>query len=161
MNLFSFTISFLIVVLILRGVIQGSKKPLHESGRRLLIPILYISSSLFELFDPSLVLTSGRVISSIAIGAVLSIPLIMVTQFERKSDGKMYYTRNVSLYVLIVVTFSIRFFDFMLITGIDPKTLGFLNNLVALSYIAIWRIASFIKFHNSKSFSIKAWNKTA
>jgi membrane protein CcdC involved in cytochrome C biogenesis len=161
MNPISLTISLLIVVLILRGVIQGSKKPLHESGRKSLIPILYISTSLFELFDPSLVLTSGRMISSIAIGAILSIPLILVTQFERKSDGKMYYKRNVSLYVLIIVIFSIRFFDFLFISGIDPKTLGFLNNVVALSYIAIWRMASFIKFHNSKSSTIRAWDKTA
>ncbi|HBU82077.1 MAG TPA: DUF1453 domain-containing protein [Paenibacillus sp.] len=62
---------------------------------------------------------------------------------------------------LIIVIFSIRFFDFMFISGIDPKTLGFLNNVVALSYIAIWRMASFIKFHNSKSSTIRAWDKTA
>ncbi|MFC3749674.1 CcdC protein domain-containing protein [Paenibacillus sp. GCM10012306] len=161
MNLLSLTISLLIIVLILRGVIQGSKKPLHESGRRLLIPVLYISSSLFELFDPTLVLTSGRIISSIAIGAILSIPLILVTQFERKSDGKMYYKRNVSLYVLIIVIFSLRLLDFLFISGIDPKTLGFLNNVFTLTYIAIWRMASFIKFHNAKSISSKRWNKAA
>jgi len=55
----------------------------------------------------------------------------------------------------------IRFFDFMFISGIDPKTLGFLNNVVALTYIAIWRMASFIKFHNSKSSTISAWDRTA
>ncbi|WP_432644095.1 CcdC protein domain-containing protein [Paenibacillus pabuli] len=54
-----------------------------------------------------------------------------------------------------------RFFDFMFISGIDPKTLGFLNNVVALSYIAIWRMASFIKFHNSKSSTISAWDRTS
>ncbi|WP_339199989.1 CcdC protein domain-containing protein [Paenibacillus sp. FSL P4-0176] len=101
------------------------------------MPILYISTSLFELFDPALVITTGRIISSVAIGAILSIPLILVTQFERKSDGWMYYKRNVSLYVFIVVIFGIRFFDFMFITDIDPKTLGFLNNVIALFILAI------------------------
>ncbi|MCW3790367.1 cytochrome c biogenesis protein CcdC [Paenibacillus sp. LS1] len=96
-----------------------------------------------------------------AIGAILSIPLILVTQFERKSDGGMYYKRSASLYVFIVVIFAIRFLDFMFITDIDPKTLGFLNNVIALSYIAIWRMASFIKFHNSKSTLITTWDKTA
>ncbi|BBI35607.1 CcdC protein domain-containing protein [Cohnella abietis] len=151
MNPFSLIISILILVLILRGLIRGSKEPLHDSGRRILIPVLYISTSLFELFDPELVLTSGRIVSSIGIGAVLSIPLILLTQFERKSDGRMYYKRNVSLYVLIIVIFSIRFFDFLFISGIDAKTLGFLNNVVTLTYIAIWRIVSFFKFRNAKS----------
>jgi membrane protein CcdC involved in cytochrome C biogenesis len=161
MNPLSLTMSFLIVVLILRGVIQGSKKPLHESGRKLLIPVLYIATSLFELFDPTLVLTSGRIMSSIGIGAILSIPLILVTQFERKSDGKMYYKRNVSLYVLIIVIFSLRLLDFFFISGIDPKTLGFLNNVFTLTYIAIWRMASFIKFHTANSRSSKGWSKFA
>ncbi|MGG4403784.1 CcdC protein domain-containing protein [Paenibacillus amylolyticus] len=123
------------------GFIQGSKKPLHESGRKLLIPILYISTSLFELFDPALVITTGRIISSVAIGAILSIPSILVTQFERKSDGGMYYKRYVSLYVFIVVIFGIRFFDFMFITDIDPKTLGFLNNVIALFILEIITIS--------------------
>ena len=161
MNPFSLIISLVVLVLILRGVIQGSKKSLHESGRKILIPILYISTSLFELFDPTLVLTTSRMVSFIGVGAVMSIPLILLTQFERKTDGKMYYKRNVSLYVLIVVIFSIRFFDFLFISGIDPKTLGFLNNVLTLTYIAIWRIASYIKFRNAKSLSSGSWDKTA
>jgi len=100
-------------------------------------------------------------VSFIGVGAVMSIPLILLTQFERKTDGKMYYKRNVSLYVLIVVIFSIRFFDFLFISGIDPKTLGFLNNVLTLTYIAIWRIASYIKFRNAKSLSSGSWDKTA
>ncbi|WP_427050670.1 CcdC protein domain-containing protein [Paenibacillus sp. TC-CSREp1] len=151
MNVISLSISLLIVVLILRGVIQGSQKPLHESGRKLLIPILYISTCLFELFDPALVLTSGRVLGSLAMGAVLSIPLILVTSFERRSDGYMYYEKNITLYLLIIVIFFIRYLDLLFMTDIDSKTMGFLNNLVALSYIGIWRIASYLKFQHVKS----------
>lgn len=151
MNVISLSISLLIVLLILRGVIQGSQKPLHESGRKLLIPILYIATCLFELFDPALVLTSGRVLSSITIGAVLSIPLILVTSFERRSDGYMYYEKNLSLYLLIIVIFFIRYLDLLFITDIDAKTMGFLNNLITLSYIGIWRVASFMKFQHAKS----------
>ena len=151
MNPLSLVISLLIFVLILRGVIQGSKKPLQGSGLRLLIPLLYISTSLLELLDPSLELTTGRVVSSLCIGAVLSIPLMLLTQFQTRADGQIYYKRNVYLYILIVLIFAIRFFDFTFISGIDPKTLGFLNNLTTLSYISLWRISSFIKFKNTKS----------
>lgn len=161
MNIFTLILSVLIAALILRGVIRGSRIPLHESGRKLLIPILYISSSLFELFDPSLVLTSGRVIFALAAGVILALPLIIVTRFERRSDGRMYYVRSTWLYTLVVVIFVVRYLDYFFALGIDLKTLGFLNNLIALSYIAIWRIGSFVKFRQVRSFSLQRWNNAA
>lgn len=154
MNSVSLAVSLLIFVLIFRSVIQGSKKPLHESGRKLLLPILYISTSLFQLFDPTLHLMTGEVISFLAGGAVLSIPLILLTRFQRQADGKMYYQRNVALYVVLVVIFVLRFLDFTFIRGVDAQTLGFLNSLMAFSYISIWRLGSYIKFRSARTSSV-------
>lgn len=151
MNSVSLAVSLLIFVLIFRSVIQGSKKPLHESGRKLLLPILYISTSLLQLLDPTLHLSTGEGIAFLAGGAVLSIPLILLTRFERRSDGNLYYQRNVALYVVLVLIFVLRFLDFIFIQGIDAQTLGFLNSLMAFSYISIWRMGSYIKFRSART----------
>lgn len=70
----SMMISALIFFFILRGQLSGMNKPLKRSGITLLLPILYISTSFMQLFDPSLHIREEQVIIALLIGMVVSIP---------------------------------------------------------------------------------------
>ncbi|CAG7653908.1 CcdC protein domain-containing protein [Paenibacillus allorhizosphaerae] len=145
----SLAISILIFFLIIRGQLRGMQKPLKKSGVGLLLPIAYISTSLFQLMDPSLHIREDQVLLSVLIGAVISIPLIWTTNFEVKGTGDAFIKRSKAVFVILIGVFALRFVFVAGFKLIDPGTLGFMCNLVTLSYIALWRIGSFVKFRNA------------
>ncbi|KRE56792.1 CcdC protein domain-containing protein [Paenibacillus sp. Soil750] len=147
----SMIISALIFFFILRGQLSGMSKPLKKSGITLLLPILYISTSLMQLFDPSLHIHEGQVIIALLIGIIVSIPLIVTTNFEVRDNGNTYIKRNKTVFVLLIVIFALRFLAIATINSIDPSTLSFMCNLMTFGYIATWRIISFIKFRGVSS----------
>lgn len=147
----SMMISALIFFFILRGQLSGMRKPLKKSGVTLLLPILFISTSLTQLFDPSLHIREGQVIIALLIGVVVSIPLIVTTNFEVRDNGDTFIKRNKTVFVLMIVIFALRFLAVAMIHAVDPSTLSFMCNLVTFGYIATWRITSFIKFRGVRS----------
>ncbi len=147
----SMIISALIFFFILRGQLSGMSKPLKKSGITLLLPILYISTSLMQLFDPSLHIHEGQVIIALLIGIIVSIPLIVTTNFEVRDNGNTYIKRNKTVFVLLIVIFALRFLAIATINSINPSTLSFMCNLMTFGYIATWRIISFIKFRGVSS----------
>ncbi|MBP1964583.1 CcdC protein domain-containing protein [Paenibacillus aceris] len=147
----SLLISALIFFFILRGQRSGMYKPLKKSGITLLLPILYISTSFMQLFDPSLHIGEEQVIIALLIGMMVSIPLIMTTNFEVRENGSTFIKRNKTVFVLLIVIFALRFIAIATIHSIEPGTLSFMCNLITFGYIATWRIVSFIKFRNVSS----------
>ncbi|MCZ8522035.1 MULTISPECIES: CcdC protein domain-containing protein [Paenibacillus] len=142
-------ISALIFILILRGHVRGMRKPLNPSGVTLLLPILYISTSLTQLFDPRLHIEQGQVLVALLIGIVLAIPLIVTTNFEVRGNGDTFIKRSRAVFVLFITIFALRFLVIATVQSIDPSTLSFMCNLATLGYIATWRIVSFIKFRRA------------
>ncbi|WP_088832504.1 CcdC protein domain-containing protein [Paenibacillus tyrfis] len=149
----SLGISVLIFLLIIRGQFRGMSTPIKKPGISLLLPILYISTSLFQLMDPNLHLQSGQVLIALLIGLVISVPLIMTTNFEVRENGAAFIKRNKIVFVILIVVFALRFVFVGTVKVIDPSTLGFLCNLVTFGYVACWRIVSFIKFRNVLKFA--------
>jgi membrane protein CcdC involved in cytochrome C biogenesis len=147
----SMMISALIFFFILRGQLSGMNKPLKKSGISLLLPILYISTSFMQLFDPSLHIREEQVIIALVIGMVVSIPLILTTNFEVRDNGSTFIKRNKTVFVLLIVIFALRFLVVATIKSIDPSTLSFMCNLVTFGYIATWRITSYLKFRGVSS----------
>ncbi|MCY9670697.1 cytochrome c biogenesis protein CcdC [Paenibacillus alginolyticus] len=147
----SMMISALIFFFILRGQLSGMRKPLKTSGVTLLLPILYISTSLMQLFDPSLHIREEQVIIALLIGMIVSIPLILTTNFEVRDNGNTFIKRNKTVFVLLIVIFALRFLAIATIKSIVPSTLSFMCNLITFGYIATWRIISFIKFRSVSS----------
>ncbi|NQX71451.1 DUF1453 family protein [Paenibacillus alba] len=141
----SLCISILIFLMILRGLMRGMHKPIKKTGIPLLLPILYISTSLFQLFDPKLHIQGNQAITAILIGLVVAIPLIITTNFEVRSDGT-YFKNNKTVIVILIGIFALRFVFVETITSMDASTLAFFFNLVTFSYIVVWRLASFTKF---------------
>lgn len=147
----SMMISALIFFFILRGQLSGMNKQLKKSGISLLLPILYISTSFMQLFDPSLSIREEQVIIALVIGMVVSIPLILTTNFEVRDNGSTFIKRNKTVFVLLIVIFALRFLVVATIKSIDPSTLSFMCNLVTFGYIATWRITSYLKFRGVSS----------
>jgi membrane protein CcdC involved in cytochrome C biogenesis len=154
----SMMISALIFFFILRGQLSGMSKPLKKSGITLLLPILYISTSLMQLFDPTLHINEGQVILSLLLGIIISIPLIVTTNFEVRDNGSTFIKRNKTVIVLLIMIFALRFLAIGTIHAIDPSTLSFMCNLMTFGYIATWRIVSFIKFRGVSSSKHAALN---
>ena len=82
---------------------------------------------------------------------VVSIPLIVTTNFEIRDNGNTFIKRNKTVFVLLIVIFALRFLAIATIKSIDPSTLSFMCNLMTFGYIATWRIISFIKFRGVSS----------
>ncbi|OPH62066.1 ccdc protein [Paenibacillus ferrarius] len=141
----SLCISILIFLMILRGLMRGMHKPIKKTGSPLLLPILYISTSLFQLFDPKLHIQGNQAITAILIGLVVAVPLIITTNFEVRSDGT-YFKNNKTVIIILIGIFALRFVFVETITSMDASTLAFFFNLVTFSYIVVWRLVSFTKF---------------
>lgn len=155
----SMAISAIIFFFIIRGQLSGMRKPLNKSGIALLLPILYISTSFMQLFDPSLHIREEQVIMSLLVGMIISIPLIVTTNFEVRDNGDTFIKRNKTVFVLLISIFALRFIAIATIHAIEPSTLSFMCNLVTFGYIATWRITSFIKLRmvsSSKSTVLNA-----
>ncbi|TXK81482.1 CcdC protein domain-containing protein [Paenibacillus sp. N3.4] len=145
----SLAISILIFVLILRGQLRGMQTPIKKSGIPLLLPILYISTSLLQLMDPNLRVQGQQVFLALFIGLVISIPLILTTNFEVRNNGSAFIKRNKVVFMILITVFALRFIFVSLVPTSDSSTLAFLCNLVTLSYIVIWRSVSFMKFRRT------------
>lgn len=145
----SMIMSVVIFFLIMRGQWQGMHKPIKKSGLTLLLPIVFISTSLFQLFDPTLRIQEAHVLISLLLGLVISVPLIATTNFEVRDNGDTFIKRSKAVFIILIAVFALRFVFVANVKLINPSTLGFLCNLVTLSYIVSWRLVSFIKFRST------------
>ncbi|REK75563.1 CcdC protein domain-containing protein [Paenibacillus paeoniae] len=137
-------ISIAIFILIFNGLRRRMSVPI-KSGVSLLLPILYVSTSLFQLLDPKLHVVNSHYIYAFGIGIVLSIPLIMTTNFEKRS-GEIFIQRNKTLFIILISFFVIRLIFHGHFLSNDVDTSNFLMNMVMLSYITVWRMASYRKY---------------
>ncbi|WP_018759135.1 CcdC protein domain-containing protein [Paenibacillus terrigena] len=152
----SMFISMIIFFFILRGLQRGMNSPIAKSGLPLVLPILYISTSMLQLLDPNLHIQSEQLLIAALAGMVLSIPLILTTNFEVREAGNTFIKCNKLMFLLLITIFALRFIAIATVKGMDPGTLSFLLNFMTFSYIVCWRVACFVKFHNVRSKSIAA-----
>ncbi|MGO4544957.1 CcdC protein domain-containing protein [Paenibacillus sp. 2TAB23] len=142
----SFSISLAIFILIVLGLSRGMRKPIHKSGIRLLLPIAYISMSMFQLLDPTIQVSPKQLWISILIGLIISIPLIATTNFVKRENGETFIQRSRLIFALLAGVFIVRIIMISQIHSIDQSTLSFLTSMVMVCYITVWRTASFVKF---------------
>ncbi|MFX3635853.1 MAG: CcdC protein domain-containing protein [Candidatus Pristimantibacillus sp.] len=144
----SMMISLVVFVLIMRGQFKGMNRPIKKSGITLLLPILYISTSLLQVMDPNLHIQETQVALSLLLGMMIALPLIFTTNFEVRDNGGTFIKRNKTIFILLMVIFVIRLIFVGFFKGIEPSTLGFMSSLTTFSYVACWRLVSFIKFRS-------------
>lgn len=73
-------------------------------------------------------------------------PLIVLTNYERRDDGNIYTKKNVAFLITFIALVVLRYGSRRFIVDLDQQTVGLLFYVVAVSYIIPWRIACYIKF---------------
>lgn len=122
-------------------------RPMKGNGIRLLAPIFFmLPGMLMVVFNPNVHAFLWEWGVALAIGAVLSIPLIWTTNYEIREDQHIYAKRNMGFIIAFVVVALIRFLlkDYMSMIDADTKTALFI--VVAVGYVVPWRVVSYMKF---------------
>lgn len=136
----------LIAALVLLRRIRSMHRPIRGKGIRFLIPILFLLPGLAVILNPNVQLSWTESISAILLGALLSLPLIFTTQYEKRGDQHIYAKKNLNFAIAFVTVFAIRFILRGYFTEMPGETVMALFMLVAISYVVPWRIISYIKF---------------
>ena len=148
MNSSSFyMIVILIAALVLWRRTRAMYRPIKGNGIRLLLPVLYLMPLCFLLIaNPKVHLAGWAWFCAFAFGFLLSIPLIWTTNYEIRSDHKIYAVKHNGFIFSFLIVFIIRFLLRDYFKWLGPDTEGALFVTVALGYIFPWRIVSFLKF---------------
>jgi membrane protein CcdC involved in cytochrome C biogenesis len=152
-------ISIIIVIaLVFWRRTKAISKPIKGKGIRILLPIMIFiifiplvtvqilfpqnGSSMNTVLLPSLM----EIIISFVLGIMFAIPLVMTTDYEIREDTQIYAKKNIAFIYVLIGLIIIRFALKSYFSSINPLTLSLLSMILALGYVGVWRIASFIKF---------------
>lgn len=83
---------------------------------------------------------------AILFGFLFAIPLIILTNYERREDGNIYTKKSVAFLITFIGIVILRYGSRQYIIDLDQQTIGLLFYVVAISYIVPWRIACYVKF---------------
>lgn len=120
-------------------------KPIKGTGKRILWPLLFLTPGIICFFGPvhPAIL---QVVLAACIGILFAVPLIILTNYERRDDGNIYTKKNAAFLITFIALVVLRYGSRQYIVDLDPQTIGLLFYVVAVSYIIPWRIACYIKF---------------
>ncbi|MHC2835888.1 CcdC family protein [Bacillus sp. F9_6S_D1_P_5] len=142
-----------IALLIFWRRFRSMYKPIKGTGIRILWPLFFFTPSVLWLFGPvhPAIL---QVVIAVSIGILLAVPLIFLTNYERRDDGNIYTKKSAAFLITFIALVVLRYGSRQYIVGLDQQTIGLLFYVVAVSYIIPWRIACYIKFR-------KVWRKNS
>ena len=141
-----YAIFFVIFGLILWRRTRAMVRPIKGSGLRILLPLLYMSPAFSMVLQPSVHMTSVEIVFSVAIGIILSVPLIYTTSYEVREDGKIYAKKSIGFVIALIAVFIIRRFVNTFLPDVDVLTLNALSIITLFVYVGLWRIISYTKF---------------
>lgn len=87
-----------------------------------------------------------QVVIAALIGGLFAVPLIILTNYERRDDGNIYTKKSAAFLITFIALVVLRYGSRQYIVDLDQQTIGLLFYVVAVSYIIPWRIACYIKF---------------
>ncbi|SDY87827.1 cytochrome c biogenesis protein CcdC [Bacillus sp. 166amftsu] len=139
------TLFLCIVMLILWRRYRSMHKPIKGNGKRILLLLLFLSPGILMFFGP--IHPAVLYISfAILFGILFALPLIILTNYERREDGNIYTKKSVAFLITFIGIVVLRYVSRKYIIDLDQRTIGLLFYVVAASYIIPWRIACYIKF---------------
>ncbi|KZD27524.1 cobalamin biosynthesis protein CbiX [Bacillus cereus] len=139
------TVFLCVALLIFWRRYRSMYKPIKGTGKRILWPLLFLTPGILLFFGPvhpAIV----QVTIAASIGVIFAIPLIFLTNYERREDGNIYTKKSVAFLITFIGIVILRYSSRQYIVGLDPQIIGLLFYVVAVSYIIPWRIACYIKF---------------
>ncbi|MES9691210.1 CcdC family protein [Bacillus toyonensis] len=139
------TVFLCIALLIFWRRYRSMHKPIKGTGKRILWPLLFLTPGILWFFGPVHPAILQMTIAA-SIGVTFAIPLISLTNYERREDGNIYTKKSAAFLITFIGIVILRYSSRQYIVGLDPQTIGLLFYVVAVSYIIPWRIACYIKF---------------
>jgi membrane protein CcdC involved in cytochrome C biogenesis len=125
-------------------------RPIKGSGIKILLPILYITP-VFSLFTQlPLQLKLWEIGAASLTGFLLSVPLMLTTNYEIRQDGQIYAEKNKSFFIALFAVVAIRVVLRQYFSSMDATSLSLLCFTVAVSYVVPWRLVSFVKYRMVK-----------
>ncbi|WP_438447320.1 CcdC protein domain-containing protein [Gorillibacterium sp. sgz5001074] len=143
-NLYSIVIA--VAALVLLRYVRTTYRPIRGSGLRILLPIIFMTPGLMLIGNPEVHSPAWMWTAALALGGLLSLPLIFTTGYEIRANGHVYAKPSVWFLVAFAAVLVIRFILRSELDGLDPQTKAALFMTVAFGYILPWRIASYVKF---------------
>ncbi|HDR7648211.1 CcdC family protein [Bacillus mycoides] len=139
------TVFLCVALLIFWRRYRSMYKPIKGTGKRILWPLLFLTPGILLFFGPVHPAILQVTIAA-SIGVIFAIPLIFLTNYERREDGDIYTKKSAAFLITFIGIVILRYSSRQYIVGLDPQIIGLLFYVVAVSYIIPWRIACYIKF---------------
>ncbi|MED2793580.1 cytochrome c biogenesis protein CcdC [Bacillus wiedmannii] len=139
------TVFLCIALLIFWRRYRSMYKPIKGTGIRILWPLLFLTPGVLWFFGPvhPAIL---QVVIAVSIGILFAVPLIVLTNYERREDGNIYTKKSAAFLITFIALVILRYGSRQYIVNLDQQTIGLLFYVVAVSYIIPWRVACYIKF---------------
>lgn len=147
------TVFLCIALLIFWRRYRSMHKPIKGTGKRILWPLLFLTPGIVWFFGPVHPAILQVAIATF-IGILFSVPLIVLTNYERRDDGNIYTKKSAAFLITFIALIILRYGSRQYIIDLDQQTIGLLFYVVAVSYIIPWRIAGYIKFR-------KVWRRNS
>jgi len=139
-------IVILVAVLIIWRRTRGMYRPIQGNGFRLLRPLFFLIPCLFLIMNPKAHAPVWEWFAAIGIGGLLSLPLILTTNYERRDDQQIYTVKSMGFFVSFICVLAVRFILRNYLSGIDQETMYSLFMTVLIGYVVPWRIVSYLKY---------------
>ncbi|MEK4891338.1 cytochrome c biogenesis protein CcdC [Bacillus sp. FSL M7-0996] len=139
------TVFLCVALLIFWRRYRSMYKPIKGTGKRILWPLLFLTPGILLFFGPVHPAILQVAIAA-SIGVIFAIPLIFLTNYERRENGNIYTKKSAAFLITFIGIVILRYSSRQYIVGLDPQIIGLLFYVVAVSYIIPWRIACYIKF---------------
>jgi membrane protein CcdC involved in cytochrome C biogenesis len=147
-----------VVLLVVWRRNKAMRKPIKGKGFRIILPII-----IFLIFIPLITIQimfdkSGSTIQTgtlpsitemivaFLLGIVLSVPMVMTTNYEIREDNQVYARKSTAFIYALVGLIVIRFVLRDYFSSMNPMVLSLLSTILAFGYVGVWRVVSFIKF---------------
>ncbi|WP_019120201.1 CcdC protein domain-containing protein [Brevibacillus massiliensis] len=155
-SIVSLAIAVLIIGLVVWMKIRGRKRPIKRNGFGILAPILVVfplmSFSLYQMMHipgkPFHFPPYWELLIAGLLGILLGVIMLNQTTYERREDGLIYPKPNKNFKFVIIAIVAIRIMLAQYLKSMDYIELTVLTMFMALLYLGIWRIGSFVKFRS-------------
>ncbi|WDM22411.1 CcdC protein domain-containing protein [Paenibacillus polymyxa] len=158
------TIFIYVLVAVLVGLMiwlrtKRRRGPVKGNGIRILLP-LFIAFPLMMMSVYQLMHIPGQTYAPPAfwellvaglLGALFGYVILLHTAYERRDDGLIYPKPNQYFKYIIIAIILIRVVLTQYLSSLGTSEISMLAITMALVYISIWRIGSFIKFRRTLS----------
>ncbi|MBY0123557.1 CcdC protein domain-containing protein [Bacillus sp. S/N-304-OC-R1] len=138
-------IIILVAAFIFYRQVTSMFKPIKGKGTRIIATLFLLSPGFTLIMNPKADVSPTAMAVALLIGFILSIPLILTTNYERRADGRIYVKKSLPFVILFILLFAIRW-SIRGIIDMDPDSRMALFFISACGYLIPWKITSYFKF---------------